>query len=158
MFGEFPICEKAVADQGVLFLGSADFIGTTVAVNVGVGILSGVATITAQFDQTTTAAATVVGSQTLNFQLNQTTAANIVKEAAQSVTSEFSQETNTSVIFSAISSMDYNFTQSTAGNLLWEPVDADTTVESWSSITHTGDTWTEISGSGTTETWTDTVT
>ena len=109
MFGEFPICEKAVADQGLLQSGSADFIGTTVAVNVGVGILSGVATITAQFDQTTTAAATVVGAQTLNFQFDQTAAANIVKEATQSVTSEFSQETNTSVIFSAISSMDYNF-------------------------------------------------
>ncbi len=106
MFGEFPICEKAIADQGVLFFGSADFIGTTVAVNVGVGILSGVATITAQFDQTTTAAATVVGSQTLNFQFDQTAAANIVKEATQSVTSEFSQETNTSVIFVGVSSMD----------------------------------------------------
>jgi len=157
MFGEFPICEKAVADQGVLFLGSADFIGTTVAVNVGVGILSGVATMTAQFDQTSTAAATVVSSQTLNFQFDQTAAANIVKEATQSVTSEFSQEANSSVIFVGISNMDLSFVQTTAGALLWEPVDASVTTENWSSITHTGDTWTEISASGTTETWTETV-
>ena len=157
MFGEFPICEKAVADQGVLFFGSADFIGTTVAVNVGVGILSGVATITAQFDQSTTAAATVVGSQTLNFQFDQTAAANIVKLGVQSITSEFSQDTDTSVIFVGISSMDLSFVQTTAGALLWEPVDASATTENWSSITHTGDTWTEISGSDTTETWTETV-
>ena len=42
------------------------------------------------------------------------------------------------------------------GAFLWERVDPGTT-SNWSDITHTGDTWTEISYSGTSDTWTEMV-
>ena len=44
--------------------------------------------------------------------------------------------------------------QSALGELKFVPVDAGQDVETWSDITHTGDTWTDVSASGTTESWT----
>jgi len=40
---------------------------------------------------------------------------------------------------------------------LWVPIDAGSSSESWSEITHTGDTWSEVSTGGTIETWTEMV-
>ena len=59
-------------------------------------------------------------------------------------------------IFSGDYDVIFAFSKTTAGQLLWENLDAGTN-ESWSEITHTGDTWSEVSASGTIETWTEMV-
>ena len=44
------------------------------------------------------------------------------------------------------------------GDILWVEVDAGaTTEESWTQVTHTGDTWTEINAGTSSETWTNKV-
>jgi hypothetical protein len=45
----------------------------------------------------------------------------------------------------------------TNGEYLWVQIDASTNPETWSQITHSGDTWTEINAGGTIETWTNMV-
>jgi hypothetical protein len=47
--------------------------------------------------------------------------------------------------------------QSTNGELKFVEINAGETAETWSEITHTGDTWTEINAGSTAETWTEVV-
>jgi len=87
----------------------------------------------------------------------QTTLAVRIRETALSMDSTFLQTTAPSVVFSGNADIVFIFDQTTLGALLWENLDAGTNQESWSEITHTGDTWSEVSTSGTIETWTEMV-
>jgi hypothetical protein len=57
---------------------------------------------------------------------------------------------------SAASSMTFLFVMTTDGNLLWVPIDASTNIETWSIVSHSGDSWSTISPSSS-ETWTEEV-
>ena len=99
-------------------------------------IAHGLIEASAQFDQTTVGIAIRTDSATMDFAFDQTTVANL--------------------ILAGVATIDAVFVMTSNGALLWERVDPGTT-SSWSGITHTGDTWTEISYGGTNDTWTEMV-
>ena len=70
--------------------------------------------------------------------------------------STFLQTTASIAILSGDADIIFNFDQSTLGALLWEQINAGDTQENWSEITHTGDTFTEITPS-VTNNWTEMV-
>ena len=57
----------------------------------------------------------------------------------------------------AAQSMDSVFIMTADGAILWVQVDASGTPESWTQVTHTGDSWTEINAGTSSETWTNKV-
>ena len=63
----------------------------------------------------------------------------------------------TTAVYLAQPSLDLvtSVVQSTNGELKFEEIDAGATAETWTEITHTGDTWTEINAGTTAETWTE---
>tara|TARA_R100001509_G_scaffold158730_1_gene124313 strand:- start:840 stop:1556 length:717 start_codon:yes stop_codon:yes gene_type:complete len=118
---------------------------------------SGVSEQSGNFTQTSTGNLIAKGLSTQIGDTIQTTLANRVRETALSVDSTFLQTTAPIAILSGDADIVFSFDQSTLGALLWENLDAGTNQESWSEITHTGDTWSEVSTSGTVETWTEMV-
>ena len=57
----------------------------------------------------------------------------------------------------ASQSMDSVFIMTADGAILWVKIDAGGTPESWTQVTHTGDSWTEINAGTSSETWTNKV-
>ena len=57
----------------------------------------------------------------------------------------------------AAQSMDSLFIMTADGAILWVKIDASGTPESWTQVTHTGDSWTEINAGTSSETWTNKV-
>ena len=53
MLGATTFSENAIADQGILFFGVSEQSGISSSANVGVGIMSGVATMDGNFTATT---------------------------------------------------------------------------------------------------------
>jgi hypothetical protein len=99
-------------------------------------IAHGLIEASAQFDQTTVGIAIRTGSATMDFAFDQTTVATLVATGAAEIIAIFVSTAN--------------------GEILWERIDPGGS-PNWLDITHTGDTWTEITVGGTTETWTETV-
>jgi hypothetical protein len=92
----------------------------------------------------------------MDFEFELDADATLIATAVAEMLSSFEMSTQAAAIFSGASSMTFLFVMTTDGGLLWVPIDPGGT-PNWSAISHTGDSWTEISGSGTTETWTETV-
>ena len=156
MFGHAAFADSAFANVGgILIIGTAEMDGLAVSTNVGSGTLVGVATIDGNFTQTSTGAGTFVGTSEQDF--TQTVEAFRVDVNPVEVTADFTQTTAGIGIFSGVSSQDLNFTKTSVGDILFEEIDAGATVENWTEITHSGDTWTDKSASATTETWTERV-
>ena len=61
------------------------------------------------------------------------------------------------LLIAGTSDIVFLMVQSTLGELKFVPVDVGQSVETWSEITHSGDTWTEINAGTNAETWTETV-
>ena len=153
MLGSVALSVKALGDDGIIAPGVAEMDGLGVQTSVGVGILVGDITLSANLTQTSTgmyitgsAAAELSGNLTVS------SAANRVKEAADVDFSTIVTQTSTGIgVFVGASSKDLNFTQTSVGDILWEQISH--TGDTWSQITHTGDSWTEITHSG--DTWTE---
>ena len=58
-------------------------------------------------------------------------------------------------ILSGSSDITILVVQSALGELKFVPVETGQSTETWSAITHTGDTWSDVSASGTGESWSD---
>lgn len=95
---------------------------------------------------------------TLSSNITQTTAGLRMRVAGVGTLSVASTQTTTAV-FLAQPSLDFvtSVVQSTAGDLKFQEIDAGATAETWTEVTHTGDTWTEINAGSTAETWTEVV-
>ncbi len=153
MLGSVALSVKALGDDGIIAPGVAEMDGLGVQTSVGVGILVGNITLSANITQTSIGMY-VTGSVAaeLSGNLTVSSAANRVKEAADVDFSTIVTQTSTGIgVFVGASSKDLNFTQTSVGDILWEQISH--TGDTWSEITHTGDSWTEITHSG--DTWTE---
>jgi len=96
---------------------------------------------------------------TLSSNLTQTTTGLRIRVAGVGTLSLASTQTSTPTLVASAGTLalDTSVVQSTAGDLKFQEINAGETAETWTEITHTGDTWTEINAGTTAETWTETV-
>lgn len=161
MLGASAICEYSIADQGILHAGVSEQTALGVKTSVGVGIMSGVASIS--FNNTQTSAGIyITGSSNaeLSFNHTQTSAAVEVKglilaTETLDIETAFTKTSDGIMIGSGVASKDLNMTQSSIGEIKFVEVDASATAETYSTITPSGtESYTEITPSGT-ESWTE---
>ena len=156
MLGASAICEYSIADQGILHAGVSEQTALGVKTSVGVGIMSGVASIS--FNNTQTSAGIYITGSTnaeLSFNNTQTSAGLRARLGVSEIETAFTKTSDGIMIGSGVASKDLNMTQSSIGELLFVEVDASATPESYTEITPSGaETYTEITPSGT-ETWTE---
>jgi hypothetical protein len=94
----------------------------------------------------------------LSANLTQTSAGIRVRTATTgTLSSDLTQSTAAIRIASGSSDIEFLVVQSTSGDIKFVEIDAGETAETWTEITHTGDTWTEINAGSTAETWTEVV-
>ena len=156
MLGASALSEFSIADQGVLLVAVSEMSGIASSANAGVGIMSGVSSISSTATQTSTAIYISAGANSdLDFNFTETSAANVVKEDSADIESAFTKTTNGIMIGSGVSTTDLNFSQDSLGELLFEEINAGATPETYTTITPSGtETWTEITPTGT-ETYTE---
>ena len=156
MLGASALSEFSIADQGILLAGVSEMSGIASTASVGVGILSGIASLDGNFTQTSNAIYISAGANSdVDFNFTETSAANVVKEDSADIQSAFTKTTNGIMIGSGVSTTDLNFTQDSLGELLFEEINASATPETYTTITPSGtETWTEITPTGT-ETYTE---
>lgn len=133
MFGAVALSENAICDQGIVPIGIQES-----SFNFSLSALGG-------FVQT--------GSQTVDTNFTTSTLGGIIHSATQSVDASFSQTAGSGLLLITSAETDLNFTKTSAGDLLYENVDAGINPETWTEITHTGDTWTDKNTSDTIQTW-----
>ena len=135
--------------------GDAEMDGLGVQTSVGVGILVGETSMSANLTQTT-AGIYISGSAAAEMSANftETSAAIKVLGTTQELdfSANFTQTTAGVGTFVGVSSQNINFTQTSVGDLLFTEISPSVTV-TWTEVTHTGDSWTEITHTG--DTWTD---
>ena len=161
MLGASAICEYSIADQGILHAGVSEQTAISSKASVGVGVMSGVASIS--FNNTQTSSAIYISGSTnaeVSSNLTQTTEnIKIVKGILNTETLEietaFTKTSDGIMIGSGVASKDLNMTQSSIGELLFVEVNAGATTERYSTITPSGtESYTEVTPSGT-ESWTE---
>ena len=124
--------------------------------SAGIGILVGVADISAIFVEEVEGAAVPdipVTSMSFNFGLDDIPG-RFVKGTELETDIEFLTEQLSvgNSILTGVSTQDFNLTQTATGELLFTEIVPSVTV-TYTEITHTGDNWTEITHTG--DTWTD---
>ena len=155
MLGSVPLSVKALGDDIILLAGVAEMDGLGVQTSVGVGILVGETSMSANLTQTSTGTFISAGaSSEISANFTETSVANRVMGTTQEIdlVPNFTQTTAGIGVFVGTSTQSFNFTQTSVGAILWEEVEPSVTV-SWTETTHTGDSWTEITHTG--DTWSD---
>jgi len=170
MLGATTFSENAIADQGILFFGVSEQSGISSSANVGVGIMSGVATMDGNFTATT-AGIYISGSTNAEMSFNglqSESTAFLVNLGVSSMESAFTETSNGIMIGSGVATKDFNMTQTTTGDLMFleinsaftssgrrRPAGAPTHGSGYTTITPSGiESYTTITPSGS-ETWTE---
>jgi hypothetical protein len=162
VLGASAICEYSIADQGILHAGVSEQTAISSKASVGVGVMSGVASIS--FNNTQTSSAIYISGSTnaeVSSNLTQTTEnikivkGLILNTETLDIETAFTKTSDGIMIGSGVASKDLNMTQSSLGDLLFVEVNARLTAETYSTITPSGtESYTEITPSGT-ESWTE---
>ena len=139
---------------------------------------SGDASVDANFTQTSTAIKVASGVAQVDFNFTQTSAAIAILYLLSDQTAQFDYDPLGGLLLRtglsmdsqfditealggflrfAAQTMDSEFIMTADGAILWVQVDASGTPESWTQVTHTGDSWTEINAGTSSETWTNKV-
>ena len=157
MLGATTFSENAIADQGILFFGVSEQSGISSSANVGVGIMSGVATMDGNFTATT-AGMYISGSTNAEMSFNglqSESTAFLVNLGVSSMESAFTETSNGIMIGSGVATTDFNMTQTSDGGLLYENINAGAAEEEYTTISPSGtESWTTVTPSGS-ETWTE---
>jgi len=156
MLGHVAFSETPISSISKILEANAEMSGIASKASAGIGILVGVADISAIFVEEVEGSAVPdipVTSMTFNFGLDDIPG-RFVKGTELETDIEFLAEQSTAGIgiFTGVSTQDFNLTQTATGELLFTEVTPSVTV-TWTEITHTGDNWTEITHTG--DTWTD---
>ena len=156
MLGHVALSETPISSISKILEGNAEMSGIASKATAGIGILTGIADISAIFTETSAGSAVPdipVTSMSFNFGLDDIPG-RFVKGTELETDIEFLAEQSTAGIgiFTGVSTQDFNLTQTATGELLFTEVTPSVTV-TWTEITHTGDNWTEITHTG--DTWTD---
>lgn len=156
MLGHVALSETPISSISKILEGNAEMSGIASKASAGIGILVGVADISANFVEEVEGSAVPdipVTSMSFNFGLDDIPG-RFVKGAELETDIEFISEQSTDGIgvFTGVSTQDFNLTQTATGELLFTEIVPSVTV-TYTEITHTGDNWTEITHTG--DTWTD---
>ena len=156
MLGHVALSETPISSISKILEGNAEMSGIASKASAGIGILVGIAEISANFVEEVEGAAIPdipVTSMSFNFELDDIPG-RFVKGTELETDIEFLAEQSTAGngIFTGASTQDFNLTQTATGELLFTEIVPSVTV-TYTEITHTGDSWTEITHTG--DTWTD---
>jgi hypothetical protein len=175
VLGASAICEYSIADQGILLAGVSEQTALGVKTSVGVGIMSGVASIS--FNNTQTSAGIYItggANAELSFNNTQTSAAVEVKglilaTETLDVVTAFTKTSDGIMIRSGVASKDLNMTQSSIGDIKFVEVNAGVRIvivngqetevpskEDWSNVNTTANdesgNWTSVN-TGSSQSW-----
>jgi hypothetical protein len=157
MLGATTFAQNAIADQGIILSAISEQSGISSSANVGVGIMSGVATMDGNFTATT-AGIYISGSTNAEMSfsgLQSESTAFLVNLGVSSMESAFTETSNGIMIGSGVATTDFNMTQTSNGGLLYENINAGATEEEYTTISPSGtESWTTVTPSGS-ETWTE---
>jgi hypothetical protein len=151
--------EPFAATQGIVKTGVSSLSANATQTTTGVHIASGSSEMTGIASQASVASGIMVGVPgNLSANLTQTTAALRIRPATTGTLSTNLTQSSTAVLIASGSSdIEFLVIQSTSGDIKFVEINAGETAETWTEITHTGDTWTEINAGSTAETWTEVV-
>jgi hypothetical protein len=156
MLGHVALSETPISSISKILEANAEMSGIASKATAGIGILTGIADISAIFTETSAGSAVPdipVTTMSFNFGLDDIPG-RFVKGTELVTDIEFLAEQSTAGngIFTGASTQDFNLTQTATGELLFTEIVPSVTV-TYTEITHTGDNWTEITHTG--DTWTD---
>ncbi len=148
MLGHVALSETPISSISKILEANAEMSGIASKASAGIGILVGVADISGIFEQSAEGSAVPdipVTTMSFNFGLDDIPG-RFVKGTELETDIEFLAEQSTAGIgiFTGVSTQDFNLTQTATGELLFTEVTPSVTV-TWTEITHTGDTWTDVS-------------
>ena len=151
--------EPFAATQGIVKTGVSSLSANATQTATGIHIASGSSEMTGIGSQASVASGILVGVPgNLSANLTQTSAGLRLRTATTgTLSSEFTQSTAAIRIATGSSDIEFLMVQSTSGDIKFVEINAGETAETWTEITHTGDTWTEINAGTTAETWTEVV-
>ena len=151
--------EPFAATQGIVKTGVSSLSANATQTTTGVHIASGSSEMTGIASQASVASGIMVGVPgNLSANLTQTAAALRIRLAATgTLSTDLTQSSTAVLIASGSSDIEFLVIQSTSGEIKFVEINAGETAETWTEITHTGDTWTEINAGTTAETWTEVV-
>ena len=178
MLGASAICEYSIADQGILHVGVSEQTALGVKTSVGVGIMSGVSSIS--FNNTQTSAGIYITGSTnaeLSFNHTQTSAAVevtglILNTETLDIETSFTKTSDGIMIGSGVASKDLNMTQSSIGDIKFVEVNAGVRIvivngqeteedskEDWLDVNTTANdesgNWTSVNTTDSSESWTE---
>jgi hypothetical protein len=156
MLGHVALSETPISSISKILEANAEMSGIASKATAGIGILTGIADISAIFTETSAGSAVPdipVTTMSFNFGLDDIPG-RFVKGTELETDIEFLAEQSTAGngIFTGASTQNFNLTQTATGELLFTEIVPSVTV-TYTEITHTGDSWTEITHTG--DTWTD---
>jgi hypothetical protein len=156
MLGASTFAERAFSDQPILLAGVSEMSGIASTASIGVGIMSGVASLDGNFTQTSNAIYISAGANAdLDFNFTETSVGTTIQTDSSDMQSAFTKTSNGIMIRSGVATKDLNFSQDSLGELLFEEINAGATPEIYTAIAPSGtETWTEITPTGT-ETYTE---
>ena len=156
MLGHVALSETPISSISKILEGNAEMSGIASKATAGIGILAGIAEISANFVEDVEGSAVPdipVTSMSFNLGLGDIPG-RFVKGTDQEIDIEFLAEQSTAgnAVLTGVSTQDFNLTQTATGELLFTEIVPSVSV-TYTEITHSGDTWTEVTHTG--DTWTD---
>ena len=156
MLGHVALSETPISSISKILEGNAEMSGLASTASAGIGILAGVAEISANFVEDVEGSAVPdipVTSMSFNLGLGDIPG-RFVKGTELETDIEFLAEQSTAgnAVLTGVSTQDFNLTQTATGELLFTEIVPSVSV-TYTEITHSGDTWTEVTHTG--DTWTD---
>ena len=145
MLGASTFAERAFSDQAILLAGVSEMSGIASSANAGVGIMSGISSMSSTATQTSPAIYISAGANAdLDFNFTETSVGTRVRLADATLEPQFEVGTDANFTASASVSKTTVFTQTTEGAILYiniQPADNET----YTTINPSGDEiWTEI--------------
>ena len=159
MFATAAFAQEPFATHGIVKVGVSSLSANATQPATGIHIASGSSEMTGIGSQASVASGILVGVPgNLSANLTQTTAGIRIRLATTgTLSSNLTQSSAAIRIRTGSSDIEFLMVQSTNGELKFVEINAGETAETWTEITHTGDTWTEINAGTTAETWTEVV-
>lgn len=156
MLGHVALSETPISSIVKILDGTAEMSGLASTASAGIGILAGIAEISANFVEDVEGSAVPdvpVTSMSFNLGLGDIPG-RFVKGTDQEIDIEFLAEQLSvgNSTLTGVSTQDFNLTQTATGELLFTEIVPSVSV-TYTEITHSGDTWTEVTHTG--DTWTD---
>ena len=155
MLGHVALSETPISSISKILEGNAEMSGLASTASAGIGILVGIAEISANFVEDEEGAVVPdIPVTTMDLNFTKTSSAVFVKGTDQEIDINFNIDQTTVGTYQAegFSTQSFSLTQTATGELLFTEIVPSVTV-TYTEITHTGDSWTEITHTG--DTWTD---